>query len=837
MTRVAEPATLGTEAAQDEPPITVVTPSRRWPSWMPGAATVAVIVSVIAVTLWQMHLNLLLTNTTTTGGDTGAHFVMPYFLKTHLLPSLRLTGWDPSWYAGYPIYTFYFVVPDLIAAVASYVIPYGIAFKLMTVLGSLLLPVAAWACGRLFKLRAPGPAALAAATLPFLFDYSWTIYGGNLFSTLAGEYAYSYAIPLALVFLGLFSRGLRSGRGRVLAAITLALCILCHIVPALLALAGAAVLVVLELLGPWVRSDDDSAPTRTGRWRARVLWWGASTVGLGIALSSWWLVPFFLDHDYATQMGYVNVSTFRTLLFPGGDLWALWAAAVAVPVALLLRSRFGILFSVLGALSALGLIVDPQGALYNVRLLPLWFLCVYLMVGWLAAIVVRRVAQGVRDLLDHAASTRSPPVVREHRFAPGAISGPLAVMVAALAVVIPPFFLPASTLQSMGVHPGVNQVSYWASWNYVGYEGAPAADEFYKLMSTMTAVGRRHGCGRAMWEYDPSENRFGTTEALMDLAYFTGGCIDSMEGLLFESSATTPYHFLNQAELSISPSDPMVGLPYGPVDVPLGIDHLQLLGVRYFMAFSPEIIEAAKLNPALRLVASTGPERAIYGGALLTTTWDVFEVADSAPVVGLDNLPAVLTGVGQAQSSWLDPSVSWYDDPNRWNVELAAGGPKTWPRVTATQRPPAISVTPAVVSHIREGTDTISFHVDRTGSPVLVKTSYFPNWVASGAQGPWRVTPNLMVVVPTAKNVTLSYGIGTAGKLGDAVTAGALLDDRRVEELSSGRSRGAGIRVVDGETTGFAHTADLSEAGLLAAARAAAAVARQGDGGVRTVAL
>ena len=64
-----------------------------------------------------------------------------------------------------------------------------------------------------------------------------------------------------------------------------------------------------------------------------------------------------------------------------------------------------------------------------------------------------------------------------------------------------------------------------------------------------------------------------------------------------------------------------------------------------------------------------------------------------------------------------------------------------------------------------------------------------------------------------------------------------MLDDRRVEELSSGRERGAGIRVVIGETTGYAHTADLSEAGLLAAAEAASAVARQGGGGTRTVAL
>jgi TldD protein len=71
----------------------------------------------------------------------------------------------------------------------------------------------------------------------------------------------------------------------------------------------------------------------------------------------------------------------------------------------------------------------------------------------------------------------------------------------------------------------------------------------------------------------------------------------------------------------------------------------------------------------------------------------------------------------------------------------------------------------------------------------------------------------------------------------DSTSSGAMMDDHRVEELSSGRSRGAGIRVVDGETTGFAHTADLSEAGLFAAAAAAAAVAREGGGKVRTVAL
>jgi len=69
----------------------------------------------------------------------------------------------------------------------------------------------------------------------------------------------------------------------------------------------------------------------------------------------------------------------------------------------------------------------------------------------------------------------------------------------------------------------------------------------------------------------------------------------------------------------------------------------------------------------------------------------------------------------------------------------------------------------------------------------------------------------------------------------DRRSTSAVLDDGRVEEIASGRDRGAGIRVTVGDTTGFAHTADLSESGLLAAAEAAASVARGGES--RTVSL
>ena len=88
--------------------------------------------------------------------------------------------------------------------------------------------------------------------------------------------------------------------------------------------------------------------------------------------------------------------------------------------------------------------------------------------------------------------------------------------------------------------------------------------------------------------------------------------------------------------------------------------------------------------------------------------------------------------------------------------------------------------------------------------------------------------------------------LGTALKTGadfaevygeDKRNTSVALDDGRVEQVTSGRDRGVGIRVIKGDTTGFAHTSDLTERGLAHAASAAAAAASRGDGGVRTVAL
>ena len=62
------------------------------------------------------------------------------------------------------------------------------------------------------------------------------------------------------------------------------------------------------------------------------------------------------------------------------------------------------------------------------------------------------------------------------------------------------------------------------------------------------------------------------------------------------------------------------------------------------------------------------------------------------------------------------------------------------------------------VSNVELDRDALSFDVSEPGVPVLVKVSYFPNWRVDGAEGPYRVSPNFMVVIPTDAHVELTYG-------------------------------------------------------------------------------
>jgi hypothetical protein len=510
------------------------------------------------------------------------------------------------------------------------------------------------------------------------------------------------------------------------------------------------------------------------------------TIGvIGFGLAAFWFVPFIARLPYSNDMGWERTFAYVDNLFPflrhddgaapatTAHLKVFFPLALAGGVVGLARRRRGaVALAGIALAMAVGFRFVPAGPIWNARLLPFWYLSVY----FLAAVAVGELALLAHEAfarLDRPAPVPDGEVVRPlpRRVGPG--PAPVVAAVGGLVCMVILAGVPLGVFSSGSLQlPGSMSVPFpklrtadssfvpaWAKWNYSGYERKPDYPEFREVVSTMDEVGRTTGCGRAMWEYEPELNRFGTPMALMLLPYFTNGCIGSMEGLFFESSATVPYHFLNQSELSRTPSRAMRDLPYRDLDVRAGVEHLKLLGVRYYLAISPQAQAQAADDPDLRLVATTSEHSVAYSDGSKPRFWQVYEVQHSEVVAPLDYQPAVVEHGVTTKKGWLDAAVAWYQDPSRWEVPLAASGPEEWQRIpAATSAVELRPVRPAKVSNAHLSDDGVSFDVDRPGTPVVVRVSYFPNWKASGAKGPWRITPNLMVVVPTSNHVRLHYG-------------------------------------------------------------------------------
>jgi phosphomannomutase len=695
-------------------------------------------------------------NTTPAGGDMGAHVWLPAYVKRALLPHLRITGWTPDWYNGFPALTYYFPLPIVGIALLSYVLPYDIAFKLVSILGLVTLPIAAYAFGRLARMRFPMPAIMAAATLPFIFSREFTIYGGNIASTMAGEFSFSISLSFALLFLGLVARGLQDGKHRASAAVVLACCGLSHILPLFFAIAGALVMIAMHI----VTSRD---------WKP--LQWGIPALVTGGLLFSFWALPFWWRLPYATNMGYGKItSIWGTLSHKDGILIAL--ALVGFILSCARFNRVGVWLGLMAFVAAIAFWIAPPARLWNARVLPFWFLCLYLLVG----VLIYEVGSLIVEMARPKGSNETPsyyaiPV--------------LAMLGIGIFVYYPLGYLPGEHQTSAGQNDwlGITTssssfVKDWVYWNYSGYEngGKSRKNEYFALVDEMKTIGQKYGCGQAEWQYEGELNDMGTPDALMLLPYWTKGCVGSEEGLYYESSASTPYHFIDNSELSECPSNPVRGLTYSTgLDVTEGVQHMQIMGDKYFMAETPPVEQAADANSNLRLVGTVGPFPVNYSDknctayssdGVLQRTWKIYEVlgAGTSPspdvVEPLANQPVVMTGIESRNPQvWLDASQAWFNDPSRWNVYEAANGPKNWARVSPGATNAPVTPEPVItVSNVKKGTQSISFDVSQTGVPVLVKESYFPNWQVKGASGVYRVTPNLMLVVPTSNHVSLTYG-------------------------------------------------------------------------------
>ena len=732
--------------------------------------------------LMALHPSLILRNNIPTGGDMGAHVWAPAYLRDHLLTNFKLSGWSMDWYSGLPIYRFYMVVPALMIVLLDVVLPYGIAIKIIAVIGILTLPYATWLFGRFAKFAYPLPELFAIAATIFLFDESFTIYGGNIASTMAGEFSFSISLSLAMLGFALLAKGLDTGKHRVSAAIIISLSALSHGIVLLFVFGGAALMLVV-----WNKRES--------------IQFGAKVIALAVLLSSFWVIPFVTSHAYMTDMKYeprpsgVNDS-FWKMFFPLHILLDVSITALAILGAVaLVRSRHkaGMWITLLTLVLAAGVFIARNslpviGLLWNPRILPFFFLLRYFLfaVGLyeLAAFALRmksmsriaRVEPGTPVVLDIAKPRDN------FTFNLALLSGFALFVLVAIGFRFQELPFGSTRVNSAGQYEYVwgplrtkstndGFVDGWARWNFTGYEGKSAYGEYYGVVQTMKQLGEdsTQGCGRALWENSGELNKYGTTMALMLLPFWTDGCISSMEGLFFEAAGSTPYHFITAAAMSKQSSNPVRELRYDNNDAAIGVRYMQELGVKYFMGFTPEAIAQASQQEGLTEVARSGP-------------WVVYRVANSDVVTPLATQPIVANiSSSNPRERWLEIGTSWFQHPETWTTPIADDGPSEWQRIEVavdeSKREgepnsnnrrvdvvkPATPLTqvplePVVVSNVNIGEESVRFSVDKVGVPVLVRVSYFPNWKVDGAKGPYRVAPNMMVVIPTSTDVNMHYG-------------------------------------------------------------------------------
>lgn len=741
---------------------------------------IVVVVACCGVVFRQLNPGLLFRDTTANGGDMGAHVWFPAYLRDHLLPSFRIAGWSPDWFAGFPAGQFYFPAPAVLVVVLDLFLPYNVAFKLVTALGPVLLPAAAYFLGRGLKVRRPGPELFAVGATLFLFfkgigaspgthdatiQFNQRIMGGPIVSSLAGEYSFTFALTAAIMFLGALAYSLRTRRRLWLPALLLALAVLSHIVVGIFAVVGALIV--------WLfHRPVKSLPV-------------AAAVGaVGALLTAFWTVPLLATFAYTANMRYEKLTWYLDYLFPTELWWVVALAALGAVIGLVRRDRAVLTILTLTLTFALVFRAWPELHAWNLRFLPFWYLGLYLLAACGVAEGARAISQqiaiawlgpppGPTDLW------QLDPVKDGRRFR-------LVKSVSALSLVV---LLATGGLLYAHIDRGF--LDFWAEWNYSGYQDTSPSStkpkqygEYKDLMDTMG----RLPAGRAMWEGGQAIDAYGTSLALMLLPYWTHGRIASMEGLYYESAATTPYHFMAVAPLSGqgSASNPVRGLDYRAIDdFELGVRYMRLLGVRYYMAYTADAKGRASASPGLKLIRQVRDRDQVA-----PLGWNIYEVVGSRTVAPLRYEPVVVDAHAGTQAqcfdrtrvaaqsnpelgAWECLAAGWWNTPAALDRPIAAGGPSSWARVpqdrafTAPRRRlPAVRVT-----DVHQGDDSVSFRVSRTGVPVVVRTSYFPNWEADGANGPWRLTPNFMVVVPTSRTVTLHYARTKAEWIGIGLSA------------------------------------------------------------------
>ncbi len=485
--------------------------------------------------------SLMLSETITSGGDTASDYYPAKYMVEQLLPKGEVAGWSPGWYGGFPMLQFYFPLPFIFMAILSIAMPLQVAFKLVSALGVFLLPLAVFIAFRAMKFSFPVPAIGAIITLPFLFMEANSMWGGNIPSTLAGEFSYGISFALSIIFLGLvYSDSAR--KHWIRNGLLFALIVFSHIITAMWIVLATSFFLL-------------------GKNRKQEFVYFAKLYILAFLLLGAWLLPLITNMEYTTSYADTwNVEISQ--IFPVSI--AIYFVLLLATLVYFQKSRDRRIFYLAYACFAAFIlfILAEQLGVVNIRFAP------FMQLGLLIL-----------------GATGFMLLKPDRKFALSAI------------IVLLFFFIVIFTVAHEETTK-TKYIAFWIKWNYEGFEGK-AAWSTYKAINDFLEGDQNQP--RVVYEHSDLHDSMGTPRAFESLPLFSGR--STLEGLFMQSSPTAPFVFYIQSEVSEQQSCPFWRrFPCTQFNLDKGTEHLKLFNVQHYIVRSDKAKAAVAAHPEYRLV-------------------------------------------------------------------------------------------------------------------------------------------------------------------------------------------------------------------------------------------
>jgi hypothetical protein len=467
-----------------------------------------------------------------TGGDSASHLLYVWLYADSLLLSGNVLPWLPEVFGGLPFLSYYFPLPFIVIALLSKLIGVAPAFKWGSFLAAILLPGAVFAASRRWLgMSWAGALFGGLGALAFLLHEQNSIWGGNLLSTLAGEFAYSYGLCLAVLTMIAWVRAVQSGRGWIVPALLEAATGFSHGFPLLL-VGFSTVFLLFE----------------GGQFR-RTLGLLARGHVFAFCLLGGWLWPMLEMHSLTIP----NDAAFPLQgwrdLFPA-TLWPIAAGGLVglgMQLVSAVRCRWTALqasalryFVSSAGLAGLAFLAGDQLGLADIRFFPMVWLFSAVVCGWLFG-------QGLAAICESWQPKREISLL---------------------------MFAAAAVLGLLGwFGQQVRSAPDWALWNHAGLDSKPQWHNLTGLFPSMTGD---LWSPRFTFEHDPANQDIGCTRVLESLPMFLNHRPE-IEGLYMETALLGLAIYKLQSEISTHPSSPLARFPSGSLDPEFAARHMNLL--------------------------------------------------------------------------------------------------------------------------------------------------------------------------------------------------------------------------------------------------------------------